>query len=406
MAELKNTGTWRYIKLILWVIETLSILIILGIEMYVYFVSIKMDSKNNDNKNKLKSQKNRNLVYHLTNILPIISYMFYGLNGCFVILDIGNMFSCYLGGVITLTAYMMGKSFMYLLFIYRLHVVYAKSVFKYNQWILVGLLISIVSFCVAIIIANAFTLEASSVDINGIRFCGVTIAFPVLAVGAVFDLSITTMCCILFIRPLRTLTKMNNKANYKITKLVYKYALLTFVSVTTTLVVIILIIITDLEAIGSIDIIINCLCLMMFNDYHHKKMFNIICYCPICINILPISLPPEIDTKDSNTQNSDTTATSTVSSTKSSIVEGCIKSIQKGVSVTNITQINIVNNENEENINNASKNDTLIQQEYMKNQKDLWHLTKGHIKPNEFKTSGNITSNNGEASIYLSEAKL
>ena len=324
MPEFKNTGTWRYIKLTLWSIEAISIFIILCVELYVYYGSLKykenksnLEMETNHSATSPKSnsklnthtstdhpssqdrviittnvsttnvskskRKRKKKAYHLTNILPIISYIFYALVGSLTILDIANMFSCYVGGMLPLTSYIMGKSFMYLLFIYRLHIIYAKSVFKYNQWILVALFISIILYGVGNTIANAFTLEASSVDINGTRFCGITITFPVLAVGAVYDLSITAICCILFIRPLRTLTKMNKEANYKITKLVYKYTILTFVSVTTTFLIYIIIGITDLEAIGSIDIIINCLCMMMFNSYYHQ-MYKILCCCPINIS--------------------------------------------------------------------------------------------------------------------------
>ena len=40
----------------------------------------------------------------------------------------------------------------------------------------------------------------------------------------------------------------------------------------------------------------------------------------------------------------------------------------------------------------------------MNNQKDLWYLTKGYIKPNEFKTSEQIITKNGEPSVYISKS--
>ena len=395
-SELKNTRMWKWIKLILWSMEGISVFIIFCIEMYVYLKSVKLKINEHKNVSKLQPHNTKKL-YHLTNILPMISYLFYGLQGFFVILHITNALSCYIGGLIPL--YIMGKSFMYLFYIYQLKIIYSQSMFNYNKRILVILFISIILYGICISISNALTLKASFIYINGIEYCKRTINGIILASGTVFDLIINIMCFILFIRPLKKLAKINEDTNYKIIKLLYKYAILTSVSVGTTFFTYIMVLFSDLEAIASIDIIINCLCLMMFNDYHHK-MFNIICCCPV--NILQKTIQPShIETIDidSNRQSSDNTGTF-VSSTKISVVEGCIQSKDKDISLATVTPTNTVNQEN-----NITKDDGLIQQEYMANQKDIWHLTKGHINPNEFQTSGNTTSNNGEASIYLSEIK-
>ena len=293
MKEIKSSGTWRSIKLILWCVEILFVMVILCIEMYVYYRSL-MNSNNVGNLEMMnkgntihspKPKKDPKKAYHLTRILPVISYIFYILVGVLTIFDIGNMFSCKTGGILPLASYVTAKSFMYFLFIYRLHIVYDKSAFKYNIRILIGLFVSILIYGIGNSIANAFSLDVSSVNINGIRFCVVTIDTPVLIVGALYDLGIATICCILFVRPLRILTKNNkhlNETNTHIKELGFKYTILTFVAVSTTTLIYIAIAIIDLVDLGGIDIMINALCLMMFNSHYHH-IYKILCCCPINI---------------------------------------------------------------------------------------------------------------------------
>ena len=234
-----------------------------------------------NNRHKNNSIKD-NSKYHLVSILPILSYIFYLSNGINTILDIHNFYSCKFGGIITLGCYSLGKLFMYLLFVYRLHTVYSSSTFEYNETILLIITILIIIYGIGMVIVFIFVVEPVISFVNNIRFCNIKIPFYILLIGAAFDMGITGICCILFVRPLCILFRKTNHqlTDTRMKNVISKYIILTFVATLSTTIIFGAIGITDFEALGTIDIVINSTCMMLFNKQYHR-LYQTLCCIPI-----------------------------------------------------------------------------------------------------------------------------
>ena len=233
---------------------------------------------------KSKDQNKRKNKKHIRTLLPIISYIFYIGVGIGGVLDVLNFFSsCWVGGIVPVISYLLGKTFMYYLFIYRLYHIYSRSMFRYNIGVPIALALLSTIYCIGFIFGNIFTVTSSSVPINGIRFCSISIPFEIIAGSAGFDLIMTATCCILFVRPLTKLSRMSDNGSDKIRTLVVKYIVLTFMAVLTTSITMAFIAITDLESLASIDIVINSICMMLFNHKFHK-IYKLLCCIPITIS--------------------------------------------------------------------------------------------------------------------------
>eukprot|EP01084_Bolivina_argentea_P300725 518626_1 len=222
-----------------------------------------------------KSSSDSQLVF----ILPMLSYILFigaALCGNLSVLGIKG---CEITGRAGPSCYFIAKMFMYLVFIYRLYIVYSDSAFAYNNKILLILLLFVVIYTIFIVIINLLTLEIGiSYELNNGRVCNAYGAPAVLMTTAFFDTMISALCCYLFIKPLMILNNHEiNKHSTRMYKMILKYVVLTFVAVTTTFLLLGLMTMSKISSLLAIDIVINCICIALFNKYYHYYYKGICC---------------------------------------------------------------------------------------------------------------------------------
>eukprot|EP00483_Globobulimina_turgida_P004029 UN04037 len=174
-------------------------------------------------------------------------------------------------------AFIMSKMFMYLIFIYRLHIVYTDSIFAYSTRRLFVFAVVVIIMSLFNLLLNHFTLVLNVVYENGNKTCFVAPQQYVLGFTIIFDLSVSVLCFYLFIKPLMILNRGNMDNNVgRIRKVLIKMLSLTFVAVFSTFLFFLLMGATGLTALIAVDIIINSVCIMFFNQSHHYY-FKIVC---------------------------------------------------------------------------------------------------------------------------------
>eukprot|EP01084_Bolivina_argentea_P305353 527505_1 len=148
---LQTTVQWRYIKILLWSTQVLIVLLVLIKDILNFYklqsietetqmssqISIENVSKSTfppsatikiSKSKSFETTKSSSFDSNISKtllFLPILSYIFYVLTGIVTIMDISNIFSCYIGATIPSICYATGKAFMYLVFIFRLKTVYS-----------------------------------------------------------------------------------------------------------------------------------------------------------------------------------------------------------------------------------------------------------------------------------------
>eukprot|EP01084_Bolivina_argentea_P312681 541354_1 len=300
----QNSPYYRYLSLSLYSSEIFIVLIILCIELKTFYYAFlhrqtvqvtiqeskdKPVTSDTSNPTKKAPTTNNKSESKLTFILPMLSYTFYittALCGNLSILGVkGCRFSVYIGP----TCWFIAKMFMYLLFIYKSYVVYSDSAFAYNNKILLILVTFIVLYTACIAIINLITMEIGIMhDSNNITVCYAN-ASPILVIITVlFDLSINTLCCYVFVRPLmilnnREINGQKNRQSTRMYRMISKCSVLTFVAATTTFVLLGMMAATGINSIIAIDIAINCICIALFNkyyDFYYQKIcFGVIKLC-------------------------------------------------------------------------------------------------------------------------------
>eukprot|EP01084_Bolivina_argentea_P209643 357059_1 len=94
--------------------------------------------------------------------------------------------------------YMLGKCFLYLLFIYRLYFIYSYSVFQYNTKILLTIGIITAIWSVLVSTANLFMKRIVVLEVEGHSFCAIENNKLVMIGVIVYDLFINVLCCYFF----------------------------------------------------------------------------------------------------------------------------------------------------------------------------------------------------------------
>eukprot|EP01083_Nonionella_stella_P238865 836696_1 len=164
--SLALTTGWIYTELSLFGIMSILVTIIIFIELWVIYGDhygkrdenkmkefnespqsnnqssdkTSNDSKENDLRSRSASASSRSQAKNPVSkpflslqLLPIFSYLFYALNGYIRIpwvLHIGIFSGCFLTGMSGI-CYVLGKLFMYYVFLYRLYTIYSDSKFAY-----------------------------------------------------------------------------------------------------------------------------------------------------------------------------------------------------------------------------------------------------------------------------------
>eukprot|EP01084_Bolivina_argentea_P216692 368070_1 len=290
-----NSIYFFWIELICWSLAALIILVILLIEirtMIFHKITHQIEkmaecSDNNSNKSdQSPTDSNKTVVFHDCHnpifVFPILSYTFYFASCVAGIVCLSpTEFICYSGNIIGSCLYAMAKMFMYLVFIYRLKIVYDDSLFEYNSKVIYIMVIIVIVYQVVLMIANAFTISTTIVYIENSDFgvCATHYVFGIIESVVILDLITNALCCYLFIKPLIILSK-DNKDNTPHSKgmflMVQKSTVLTFVAVMSTFILLLTVSISGLSALVAIDIIINCVCIMLFNK-NYVSYFKSIC---------------------------------------------------------------------------------------------------------------------------------
>eukprot|EP01084_Bolivina_argentea_P267919 454941_1 len=205
-------------------------------------------------------------------LLPICTYVLYLINlnaQFFGRFAVGINRDCYytaVGGFF----YMAAKCCLYLVLLYRLNKVYCGTIFQKESSVkrLKFAAIFTVICAIFIAVANVLTLEKVVVVIGDIRICNNMTHPALFLLFVVYDLILNIGCCIAFTRPLLWLTKMSQRKGSRqnsIYSTVVRYTVITFVTVTTTFLVMAVAVVLQMNDIAFVDIAINSVCVMLFN---------------------------------------------------------------------------------------------------------------------------------------------
>eukprot|EP01084_Bolivina_argentea_P153031 266841_1 len=176
--------------------------------------------------------------------------------------------------------YTIAKAFLYLMFLYRLYVVYNNPVLGRSTKVLKIVSVLTILWMFASIIAKFIYHVTDELNIDGNIFCIVhEKSYNPLVVLIIipYDLFINIFCCYLFIQPLKNLTKMqNDKSTEKFKYLIKKYTILTLVAVISTFILLFSVLIFQINGFSAIDGLINSICVMFYTQAY-DKYYGIIC---------------------------------------------------------------------------------------------------------------------------------
>eukprot|EP01083_Nonionella_stella_P010339 29457_1 len=266
---------YDYTKTTIWWMGTIIVFIILLIELKTALFVIKNTPK----------RKVRVLM------LPILSYLFYFSAGVCALCEIHDIIPCALTSIAGNILYGMGKIHMYFVFIYRLYIIYSTPCLAYDTKILFIMVICIIVFGLTLITVSVATISSKIIVINAKHsFCITVLSFVIVACTAANDLITICLCSYLFIRPLLFIARQGNQMNNNNTKIydidtlriVSKYCTLSVVSVLSTVIVFAVIGTLNVTGIIMIDVVINCICMMLFNQ-QYDALYIKLCCGAICV---------------------------------------------------------------------------------------------------------------------------
>eukprot|EP01083_Nonionella_stella_P065714 172380_1 len=254
LKDLPTTIAWTYVEITLWVILCFVVSILLAVEFKTLYtirygekiasqlsnqdsgkrkssdiesnsgsprapadasatdITCRSDTDSNQrsvNEERNKSSANQvpiDINWRLQS-LPLFMYLSYlasGISAILFKLGIAGFSECTPCGVQG-SFYTIGKMILYCIFLYRLHVIYSKSVFRYSTKCLTAMGVTCVVFMSLIAIVNFATVTSVSVDIDGRTFCGCIVVMALAGLVLLFDAAVSIMCCCFFIKPIKTL---------------------------------------------------------------------------------------------------------------------------------------------------------------------------------------------------------
>eukprot|EP01084_Bolivina_argentea_P023428 43693_1 len=241
-------------------------------------------------------------------IFPLLSYLFYvGLS----ITGLMSGFStdeniCYWSIVFGTICYSLGKMWMYLVFIYRLHIAFMDSCYEYSWTLISGMMVCVIVYSISLMIINTLTLSTQIIHIEqNISICSSELQFGVIEAVVFFDFIANAICCYLFTRPLILLTKRNKDDSMTcgFYNTALKCIILTFIAVTSTVIILGFLAISGLTPFVAIDIGINSVIIMLFKK-EYKNQYKIMC--SVCVKLASKCFYNRVtDTKSADTKNND-----------------------------------------------------------------------------------------------------
>eukprot|EP01084_Bolivina_argentea_P262023 442998_1 len=243
-----------------------------------------------------------NNVYIMTTISAFVSILMY-----FLSLTIGNIGhfsflseSCRFVGITSSISWQIAKCGLYLVFLLRLHTVYRKSQYKYNPKTLLCIgIVTILTNVLVMIFLGLFVYSDGYYVYSfssTITICKIIIPEWLLYLSATYDIIMNCFCLFAFIYPLKKLLEQIPTSRERSTsvhiqprvaRLVtvgLKFVIVTTTAVLSTLLMIIIIAMTDALVVGSYDMVINSVCILLMVPYYNDKLYyNRLCYgCIYC----------------------------------------------------------------------------------------------------------------------------
>eukprot|EP01084_Bolivina_argentea_P173864 301176_1 len=213
-----------------------------------------------------------------TYLFPLLSYLFYLITSITGFVSMfhshDHHYICHWTIIIGTMSYPLGKMWMYLVFIYRLYIVYIDSIFEYNRKLIIGMMSAVVFYSLTLAIVNTLTVSDITAHMgNNLFLCEPKFQIFIVEAVVVFDVITNGICCYLFIRPLLLLSKKNENdlGMVGIFNTALKCIILTLVAVTSTVIMMTFVEISGLVAFVTIDVSINCIVIMLFNKEYNKQ---------------------------------------------------------------------------------------------------------------------------------------
>ena len=205
---------------------------------------------------------------------------------------IGNKTTCPYFAIFGAITYIISKVSMYLVFVYRLYIVYGKSCFKYPPFglsIVAVINIIYAIFQTIVVILNTQVNPKTHLFANYATFCDPTYPFWYILTSAAYDLIMCLLCLFAFQYPIKKISEIRkssncqSKAHRSIMKMAMKSKILTYTAAISTLIVLIFIIFSQSLLLWPVDAIINCVCICLMTPYYqsYPKLCKI---CIVCCN--------------------------------------------------------------------------------------------------------------------------
>eukprot|EP00483_Globobulimina_turgida_P005286 UN05296 len=225
IEEWKQNYYWIMVSIVLWSSMTVIVSMLSIIEMKIFYDRFRhkinsevelprIQSKRNhrekvprdssaSNPSEMTKQRSiteedrKKIKTKLVYIFPMLSYIFYVIFGALSVLFKLNLLmfeGCKYGewmGVIFTTA----RLFMYLVFIWRLYIVYTDSFFAYNTCLIIAMAIIVVVWGYFNAFFNVYTTKNDILLSNGYTYCTVILYFPMVVSTVLYDMITCIFCC-------------------------------------------------------------------------------------------------------------------------------------------------------------------------------------------------------------------
>ena len=222
--------------------------------------------------------------YKVMSVFAYLTLTIFVIAGIFLGLSSYSYFDGYCKELIVMTTdcYFTAKQFMYLLFLIKLYVVYDGSSFGYksNNLLIIGsisvLLCSI--NCILTIFYNGIDLFYYD-NIPFAMHCNAFYPLYQYFIFAVVDVFMALFFLYSFVNPIRLLLKdtKNSNPDEILIQLAVKSVILTLVALLSTLIFMLFMLFTNTLLLGSIDVVINFICVLLMTPYYNEKHYENIC---------------------------------------------------------------------------------------------------------------------------------
>eukprot|EP01084_Bolivina_argentea_P173865 301179_1 len=181
MTTFLQSAPYYYIELVLWIMLTFVTVCILSIELWTYCYKLclrkflqNIESNNSDStsmpssspsiQNTTSNISGKKIHYlQPTYLFPLLSYLFYLITSITGFVSMfhshDHHYICHWTIIIGTMSYPLGKMWMYLVFIYRLYIVYIDSIFEYNRKLIIGMMSAVVFYSLTLAIVNTLTVS-------------------------------------------------------------------------------------------------------------------------------------------------------------------------------------------------------------------------------------------------------